>query len=961
MKFVLFRRLSLILLATFLGSALLAPLGHTAERTLPIGDRPPLPAGTPDLTRGEAPPPKERGQDWFLHCGKTRGWIYRNKAGKHDEARQILVTKVPVDSAVRSQLKVGDVILGANGKYFTRHAVFEFREASLPAKEKGGTFDVILWREGWTEDRILTLDLSYKPMDFTKGDVPGKAVDWNLGATGARGWMEGKDHETRLTRQILITSVEEGSPADGILQTGDVILGIGEQPFDSDARMAFGKALTQAETEVGRGKLRLLRWRAGKTETVTVVIPVLGSYSRTTPWDCPKSEKIVDAACEYLINSDVFSRKDILRPEPQVATLALMATGEPEHLEVATAQVKKLIDLAANSGKYPPISLYATWDWGYANLVLCEYYLLTGDKAALPAIRKFATFLAEGQSGVGSWGHRMAAPNHGPAPGYGAMNQAGTIAWMSLSLAKRCGVTDGEIEDAIGRGQNYLNSFIGKQPVSYGDHRTLTPRAHDDNGKSSAAAVAYAVLGDPQGTAFYSRMTVASHAVREEGHTGIWWSLLWGPLGAARAGEEACSAFLQELTWLNDLERRWDGGFIYQGKPGFGNGVDPETGRQLVYAEHTTPHWDTTGSRILMYCLPRQKLAITGKEVLAVAIPSGEIEDVLEAGRFTGLSRKEIHLKYDDLTTPEILAKLGSWSPVVRNQAAQSLAKKERVPLEQLIALLKGSDPYATYGAALALQWLGERGQGAVPALANRLATDDPMLRTYVISALTKMGGRAAIKPLLELATKEIPGDPYGLVQRDITRGLFRKGGLLEESIEGVDLAMLIPAADRILQCPGAEARLLIVNKVLDELTFEELAPLWPSMVAALRVTAPTNVMSGAGVRVGIATLLAKHKVEEGMELIFEYLRKQKGHGSANRNGILTDLLTQYGAAAKPLIPEMREYMKKAEVEYEWVDKSRPPIRDFYKKQVPHLQAAIEAIEASTETPELKSIKPYLK
>ncbi|KPK46865.1 MAG: hypothetical protein AMK72_09125, partial [Planctomycetes bacterium SM23_25] len=64
--------------------------------------------------------------------------------------------------------------------------------------------------------------------DFTKGDaIPeGATHDWTLGATGARGWMYSDKLVTADARQIRITKVEKGSPADGILAVGDVILGV---------------------------------------------------------------------------------------------------------------------------------------------------------------------------------------------------------------------------------------------------------------------------------------------------------------------------------------------------------------------------------------------------------------------------------------------------------------------------------------------------------------------------------------------------------------------------------------------------------------------------------------------------------------------------------------------------------------------------------------------------------------
>ena len=56
--------------------------------------------------------------------------------------------------------------------------------------------------------------------DFLKGDpVPaGHDHQWNLGPTGVQGWIYTNGHETTEARQILITKVDKGSPADGVLE-----------------------------------------------------------------------------------------------------------------------------------------------------------------------------------------------------------------------------------------------------------------------------------------------------------------------------------------------------------------------------------------------------------------------------------------------------------------------------------------------------------------------------------------------------------------------------------------------------------------------------------------------------------------------------------------------------------------------------------------------------------------------
>jgi hypothetical protein len=57
----------------------------------------------------------------------------------------------------------------------------------------------------------------------------------NLGPTGAQGWVDGS--------RIHVARVDKGSPADGVLEIGDVILGANEAAFPEggDCRMALGR------------------------------------------------------------------------------------------------------------------------------------------------------------------------------------------------------------------------------------------------------------------------------------------------------------------------------------------------------------------------------------------------------------------------------------------------------------------------------------------------------------------------------------------------------------------------------------------------------------------------------------------------------------------------------------------------------------------------------------------------
>ena len=222
------------------------------------------------------------------------------------------------------------------------------------------------------------------PPDLTTGATVEHKATYNLGATGMRGWiytlpvrqfdLERLQGRTTLpSRQILVTHVGAKSPADGVMQVDDVILGVDGKAFRDDARKSIAAAIQEAETEACQGILKLTRWRAGKTEEVQLKLRVMGSYSDTAPYDCPKSKRIFEDACK------------VLEKEPlnegwcgAVNGLALLATGNPAYLpklrEFAHRMGPSTLKLELKDGM-------VIWDWGYRNLFLCEYFLLTGDQA----------------------------------------------------------------------------------------------------------------------------------------------------------------------------------------------------------------------------------------------------------------------------------------------------------------------------------------------------------------------------------------------------------------------------------------------------------------------------------------------------------------------------------------------------------------------------------------------------
>ncbi len=314
-----------------------------------------------------------------------------------------------------------------------------------------------------------------KNPDFTRGEpVPeGATHDWNLGPTGMRGWIYSNQMETTEARQILVTKVEKGSPSDGILQPGDVILGVSGQPFAHDPRTELGRAIGEAEAT--DGALTLMRWREGTTGKVVLPLAVLGRYSPTAPFDCPKSKRIFDQGCEALarqMKANPDQGNPIIR---SLNALALLSSGKPEYLPLVRQQVSW-----ASHYSDPERRNLHSWLYGPVNILLAEYTLSTGDRSFLPDLERITMEIVQGQSAVGSWGHRFVVSG-GRLGGYGMMNAPGLPLTVSLILARQAGVAHPELDVAIEKSLRLIRFYVGKGSVPYGDHHPWI-QTHDDNG-----------------------------------------------------------------------------------------------------------------------------------------------------------------------------------------------------------------------------------------------------------------------------------------------------------------------------------------------------------------------------------------------------------------------------------------------------------------------------------------------
>ncbi len=761
--------------------------------------------------------------------------------------------------------------------------------------------------------------------DFTKGDViPAEAKhDWNLGATGLRGWMFFDRMVTTDARQILITKVDQGSPADGKIAVGDVILGVNGQPFVKDLRTEWGRALVISEATPS-GEFRVTRWRSGKTGEVVLKLQSLGTYSATAPYDCKKSSLILEQGIKALAASMTEPR---YKPNPIVRSinaLALLASGN--------AKYESLVQREAEWAAAFTTDGFQTWYYGYVMMFLAEYQMATKDDRVLPGLRRLALEAAKGQSAVGSWGHKFAQPD-GRLSGYGMMNSPGVPLTTALIMTRAAGVNEPVIDEAIERSAKLLRFYIGKGSIPYGDHPAWT-QTHDDNGKNGMVATMFQMLGESQGVEFFSKMSLASHgAERDTGHTGNFFNVLWAMPGVSHSGPQATGAWMQEFgQWYFDLARRWDGTFAHLGPPEAKN--DSYAG------------WDATSAYLLAYALPLKKIYLTGKRARIVKPLDAKSAAALVAdGR--GWNNKDRTSYYDAMSEKDLLDRLGSWSPTVRERAAQALSRRKQFPLDVVIAMLDAPSIEARYGACEALALFKESAAPAVPKLMQAFHDKDLWLRVCAANALAAIGDPAmgAVPALLERmvvgATKE---DPRAMEQRYLCSAVF--GKMLKRSLDGVDRDLLRKAVIAGLQNQDGRARGEI-GGIYQRLSYEDIKPLLPAIREAIVMQAPSGEMFASGIRLSGVELLAKHRIREGMTLCLQVMEIDKW-GKKDRIGRCLKIMAMYGSAAKPMLPQLRQ------LEKDFL--AHPEAKSLVAFQ-PTLQKLIKDIETNTGTMELRSLE----
>ncbi|MCF7956856.1 MAG: DUF6288 domain-containing protein [Phycisphaerae bacterium] len=753
-----------------------------------------------------------------------------------------------------------------------------------------------------------------KPLqDLTKVILEDTKDTYYLGPIGARGWIQKistlatpDDYEgffsNDIARQILITAVEKGSPADGVLEVGDVILGTGKTHFSSNARKAIADAIDDAEKEKNKGILRLLRWRpdspdkedatvrsAGKRMWVKLQLKVIGTYSNTAPCNCPKSEAIIKQTAEVIFKNNETDRLHI-------AALGLLATGEEKYIAavkdyiykkgIADPKLKLTVETARSS---------VSWSWSYTAILLSEYYLLTGDKYVLPAIEEYAVNIARGISIGGNWGHKMAdykyndGKPHGRLTGYGALNQPGITCFMAMNFAVKCGIKHPELTYAIDRASDFFGYFAQKGAIPYGHDHPLEYML-TNNGKCGSAAIAFALKKDTSRAQFFSRLCAAAHKKTEVGHTGTFFNTFWTPLGVNLSGPDTSAEFFKEHRWIHTLARRWNGGFVYQPPGGrFGGSRDNYSGLS------------SSAAFLMFYAAPRKKLYITGKEA---------DESIWLTGQKAKAAVKAGLIDYKNMTDKPLLKLLAHPVPMVRRQAADDLGMREGDFLKPLRAMLKKGNYNGKVGACHGLAALKEK---AAPAMDDLVAVirnpkENLWVRNRAVYALSSIGKPAqkAIPALLKESLKDKPEDARGDLDKEIAITLSK---IIEDPCRiELDKDLFYAAVKKFLDHPHHVTRAAAMN-LIRNIPLEDIYVMADALIDVIMCnnTNYETYHNDKDRAMGL-DILERLNISDGIDICIKTIETNKWGQKwrvSGENGRMATLV-RYRANAKRVLPQLK-------------------------------------------------------
>lgn len=763
---------------------------------------------------------------------------------------------------------------------------------------------------------------------FSAPFASGKGKPMPFGPTGILGEMYPGWPKDSVG--FKVDRCEKGSPAEGKFKQGDIIVGIGSEKFKIDPRPELAFAIDDAEA--AGGKLSLLL-DSGKQ--VTIGLQALGSYSATAPYRCPKTEKVIIQAVEGILRDERIGQSPT-----RTDLLGLMATGEEKNIAVVTKLIKEgLFDIDPQTvediltgEKIDAGPITAGWGWGYILITLGEYHLLTKDDSVLPLMRTYVLGLARGQDASGCWGHRMVTKKlAGRLPGYAQMNQPSLSNFLGMLFARKCGIKDPVLDAAITRTHAYVADHVDKGGFPYG---VGGPVAEDfnNNGMSGLAAICMSFQNDQHGAKYFSQLAATSHKTLHQGHANSFFNPLWTPLGAALSGPEVTQQFFKKSLRHFNKKRHWKGGF--QGGDKAGN---------------------FAGQALLMYCLPRKTLLITGREAdQSIWVKGVEATAVVERRSLLDPNKStEDLIKLLDDPSPQLPANVAR---ILSNRANDyNRTKKVDDITPQLLALIESGNPRqranaiacfrSRYSPALSAPSLEKIGA----ILRNK---EEPFqVRLAAASALGsgtfKDNAQPYYNDVLELMFDERPAsnDPFRHIDTQIGRAL---DGICTTPFEArlvTNKDLFYKVSVRLMDHNRQKARSAGIG-MLSGMPAEDFGRIADRFMVAVKNKNPAyesyhSVKNTVGPGVEV---LAHLGIKDGLDVLLDTIMSPGGKWGFKRK-MLYRTLPLYGGNAKPYIPKFEAHpnIAKNKKSDKWQKMIKPILYDPKPKPLIGLAEFLEA------------------
>jgi len=554
---------------------------------------------------------------------------------------------------------------------------------------------------------LLVMALSIANADTLPAGKP--YPEFQIGVTGIQADIQGG--------VLAVTRITADTPAQGKLETGDVLLSInGTSLRIQDPRHPLGIAINMAEGS--DGKLTFKVRRGAKQDDVAIQLEPIGGYSKTWPAGCKKSQHIIDETAAFIVRQGGPGRGITGHCEG----LFLLSTGEERYMpvvrEFAHADAARPVATVGSSG-------HITWGNGYRGIFLGEYYLRTGDEVVLPTLKALCDSARDTQY-YGGWGHGA-----GVGPGYvtgGLLHAAGVQLLTTLILSRECGVdVDRGTYD---RTLTLFFRYAGHGTVPYGDHH---PAMYwGDNGKNGMLACALTLLPEQKfqdAARILALSETDSYTNHENGHGSPFGNQTWRTIADVLVPENMMDHYRlhkDKLAWYYDLCRMPGGGFKAPPQPGNGKGSvggAPQYQTGLIAMAYTSHlgNLRITGGPRTEYSVKHRPTEVERN------LPSTDflIPDYCEGGGDMGLQPHQIREKFTDHLDADGNTIRSSWGYLTHPE-------KEHMPLEWYATLLRHYSPVVRSWAA---HGLGYQGESAVPEILKALKHSDARVRVAGMEA----------------------------------------------------------------------------------------------------------------------------------------------------------------------------------------------------------------------------------